>query len=590
MIKFLGAVEDALGSRSKLDNQFLKFLNRPRHRLFINPTPRFTAVLYMPYRLDPANDLNGDVLIFLNILWGREITKSFFAVDHEGKLYVAESVNEPRKKAPDADLLLNDQLLWKRRNPRNWRLAGRDEKTVRLDVIRRIVSGYNTYRTWEIFKTINTDCPESLLEDVIKLENRRFYAGMQSFRNYQAGNIWSFMRHNRIQKDVRTYNWLLEHNGDVRKRRKQAAKAYPFLASELTGFVSRNEDFKHLSKTVDQAKPLLPALCATFNVRKSTIKNIARLGSLQRSSLFFHVGNIGGVLSALDTIEYKHWPERQKEWMCFDFIISAIPDTWIIQKLEVNQNLYKKRVSQYLRRMSIRGWIAAKAHGDNLAIYSFGLESIEEVISSINRVLPESYQGLEELVNRMSAWNMNTWYEVVERWHRGVLQYETKNATENNLSWSALVSGKEVDGFYFKVLTSPSELENEGREMQHCVSTCVNDCLFSGNHIISQRNKSGDRCGTLEAKTKKFNGESWGIEITQHYGFRNKRPTPREKRAVNKWVAWANSEADFESLVQTRTERHSRRKEVMYELGGINVKRDRFALKYAMSNHGQYLA
>jgi len=573
--EFLAGLRKACGEDLSLDDSLLCFLKRPRYRLFVNPMPQFSAALFLPYRIIHSDEYHFSNQALLNVIYGVGDRYCFLAVDHDGKLYMPAESTEPRKQSPDAELLLDDVALWKLRMPSSWQCITW-RKGIGLAESKSIKAGYEACRTHKSLKKLCSNTSDTFNQLILEFESRQLEAGLSELRQFQVGNAWAFMRKHRIQHDMGIYNWLIEGNAEVQKYRRQAARAYPFLSPELTGYVNETENYQRLSNVIDCAEPLLPILSDMFCVRKATLRHLAQFGTLQRA--LFNGEDITWVVKCLDAMQCKQWPCCEEEWEAFALLLRDIPREWNLHGLSVDKVKYDKNIVNYLCRMANRGWVNALAYMEKKNYYSSGLESILEVTRSLNRVLPVHHDGLQAVVDKLSGWDMRTWHDVVEKWHQGVLEYKLEQFKDSAINWPRLVPETNINGYHFKALTTPLALEEEDLAMRHCVATYIEHCLFDRRHIITQRQECEEACCTLEVRVRR-KGDKWWLEKVQHQGIQNTQPTAVQKLVADKWMEWANSEADFTGLERALKEREVNKDEMLETLADTSLDRERHALE-----------
>lgn len=99
------------------------------------------------------------------------------------------------------------------------------------------------------------------------------------------------------------------------------------------------------------------------------------------------------------------------------------------------------------------------------------------------------------------------------------------------------VTAKGLEQYKIVNLTNAAELDAEGRALDHCVSSYVDDCQ-EGYQVFSIRRKQKAQDGSEQwVSVSTMGGEVAGgtLEIDQHFGFKN-RPIGEDEQKVEKWL------------------------------------------------------
>lgn len=104
---------------------------------------------------------------------------------------------------------------------------------------------------------------------------------------------------------------------------------------------------------------------------------------------------------------------------------------------------------------------------------------------------------------RMRDASWATWMRAQREWHETLRArqdefYAARRQQTRLESWESKLTHIESDDLVAVALTTGLALEEEGREMHHCVEGYQNKCLIGMSRIFSIRDKKGERVSTLE--------------------------------------------------------------------------------------------
>lgn len=168
-------------------------------------------------------------------------------------------------------------------------------------------------------------------------------------------------------------------------------------------------------------------------------------------------------------------------------------------------------------------------------------QKYEDVIEFVERGVAVN-QGPAQPNFSMKGRNVNTLLAQVERWHTGL----NKRKAGWNLQWpkSAVRDFEFVEGsaenrnmriWKIRELLSSAELNDEGRQMRHCVATYAQSCHRGACGIWSMSVKTKDgveKVLTIEVQLSQK-------AIRQVRGKMNRLPQAKEREIIQRWAAQA---------------------------------------------------
>jgi hypothetical protein len=128
-----------------------------------------------------------------------------------------------------------------------------------------------------------------------------------------------------------------------------------------------------------------------------------------------------------------------------------------------------------------------------------------------------------------------------DAWHSIQQQQKIAKLKDyNGESWPSLFGTKEIEipaevtgqaGYKLVTRTTPAELTEEGKKLEHCVGGYTSQCNTGSSHIVSIVNPQGEPISTLEYKSTPYNN---GLKLVQHHAKKNATPS-KESLAIEKW-------------------------------------------------------
>lgn len=112
--------------------------------------------------------------------------------------------------------------------------------------------------------------------------------------------------------------------------------------------------------------------------------------------------------------------------------------------------------------------------------------------------------------------------------------------------WPALFGEKEIpippniagqDGWKLITRTSPQELKDEGKNLEHCVGSYSKNCVSGHSHIVSVVDAKGKSVSTIE-----FRIVGTGLEVIQHKSRKNGEPNLASENSLNWLMAEVRAE------------------------------------------------
>ncbi len=98
-------------------------------------------------------------------------------------------------------------------------------------------------------------------------------------------------------------------------------------------------------------------------------------------------------------------------------------------------------------------------------------------------------------------------------------------------------------------LTNGAELDEEGERLSHCVADYEAICVMGHSRIFSVRNSNGHPLSTFELRQdQQIDSDVRRVYLNQHFGFKNKQPTPEAEQALEAFFEAARNERILISL------------------------------------------
>ncbi|MEI6218966.1 MAG: PcfJ domain-containing protein, partial [bacterium] len=133
--------------------------------------------------------------------------------------------------------------------------------------------------------------------------------------------------------------------------------------------------------------------------------------------------------------------------------------------------------------------------------------------------------GLEKLFNIARRFG--------DAYRRAATEILEEASLWRGVRWPAIGEGPHTYGdIHIHPLQSPTDLAEEGVQMENCVARYVEHCMKGTSQIWSVRLCDGTRLSTLETRIRTQTNGRRVLEVQQHQGVRNGTPTPLAWQAV----------------------------------------------------------
>ena len=254
------------------------------------------------------------------------------------------------------------------------------------------------------------------------------------------------------------WNWL---NAEECEHRLQGVRAFPWAASVMR----KNMD---VFRVLENRKPLVPVLSNVFGMPPPVVR---RLNGMPYPS-----GGFVGLAEAAALLPTS--PGTEHGWKCWQAAVRVFRNGHAIP----NCRNYDSLPSDFPELMkSVPDMLADIYH---TVLQPFGIDAAEEMVV---------FSSLEDCAIRLQNWETDNGAAATMLREA----YPAEVYAGNN--WLPLHEPFETGyGLTAVPLCNDAALLEEGRRMQHCVSSYGPSCRVSGCHIVSFRNSWGESVGTAE--------------------------------------------------------------------------------------------
>ncbi len=318
-----------------------------------------------------------------------------------------------------------------------------------------------------------------------------------------------------------------------RRNRLQAAKAYPWFAAAL------RRDWR-LRRAVLTGAPLTRALADHYQVQPRTIERTRAVARLPSDPQAHAV-----LLRRLDALPAEYLPRSEEDWRAFRALGEPLRD--LAEALGVELPCLLKPMGN--------GWSVGL---ENLAKHAGGPLDVQAIFAMMQAayrygVRPAlqarkvEHGGLSEIPPQAPAGFLPLWFgryglgrlsALARHWREDLTRFslarvqalgadEALPQPEAPLIWPALIAGRHSHGPYRVIeLTSQAELEQEGRQLEHCVGAYAAACLDGITFIYAVRDRHGRHCSTFEIRIAETTPA-----LIQHKALRDSEP-PQDEQAL----------------------------------------------------------
>lgn len=191
---------------------------------------------------------------------------------------------------------------------------------------------------------------------------------------------------------------------------------------------------------------------------------------------------------------------------------------------------------------ALRRLLSCPAGITDLADYERFLHDVRRLIGN---TLPGPYTG--GITSLLGTRSIADWLRMSRIWHRLHLEVSTHIETGMGthalevLSWPSPFEGPVLfQDLEFHPLTSGKELHEEGRQMQHCVASYLDQCARGECVILSIRSGT-QRIATLELGVENIGTPDQSFTVCQAKEVGNAPPSSRTDDAIDRFVQAANA-------------------------------------------------
>jgi hypothetical protein len=342
-----------------------------------------------------------------------------------------------------------------------------------------------------------------------------------------------------------------------RRHRLQAARAYPWFSAAL------RRDWR-LRRAVLTGAPLTRALADHYQVNPRTIERTRALAELPPDPPAHAV-----LLKRLDALPAEYLPRSEEDWRAFRALGESLRD--LAEALGVGLPCVLKPMRA--------GWsvglenLAQQAGGrlDVQAIFDMMQAAYRYGVRPALQAWTAEHGGFVEIPVHAPLGFYPLWFgryglgrlaALAQRWRADLTRFsvarvqalegvEALPQPEAPLVWPALLAGRHSHGPYRVIeLTSQTELEQEGRQLEHCVGAYAASCLDGTTFIYAVRDRHGRHCSTFEIRI----AETTPVLI-QHKALRNSEPPQDEQALALRFIERVLSRVTPARLVAVRAER-----------------------------------
>lgn len=333
------------------------------------------------------------------------------------------------------------------------------------------------------------------------------------------------------------YSYLVGSSAVVRRNRMQSVKAFPLLLCSLIN----DEGLKTIHHAIDKEAKLVELLASVYKVPIPVVRLLrgmhCELVGLQ------WVGRLGVLLRLLACLPSHHRPHNPEEWCAFNCAVDTISESFALPisstRSKIWLHAYAKSKYQLKDMPAFEQAVldAGEMHGALVSAISFVLRK-----ESGNE--QAAYAAVDEFMANIGVF---CFAKLLERF---VAQYAIELA--NFVDEAAMLSGTKwmtvlADPFIapervVHCLTSAIQLKDEGEELRHCVGSYFISCMYGSAQIWSFRDTAGERCSTLQTFIERRKNGRVVVEIVEHRGKKNSKPSIECLTAANLLLRYLNSQ------------------------------------------------
>lgn len=353
-------------------------------------------------------------------------------------------------------------------------------------------------------------------------------------------------------------NWLAgESIWDDRRRtvdpgrarnRQQAVASFPILAKSLQKETAGNSETNDLAAVIDEGRPLLPALAASYGIKPATLRRMQGVSWQRIGRDMHHDPRVH--LAAMDQLPPEHIPQSRKgaaDLMVARDAVNAVanvtgrPQDDVFKSVGVNYAKVARDadgnppagiadLNHYLVDKLVRPGLIQR-------LVQSG-SSIDEACDKIDPFAHSSRSEDDQLyisdARPLEGASVRPLLQASARWHRALPRHEDELVTHGgDMTWKQLTGEIDLgDGITAHELTSQRQLKTEGARQNHCVGGYTEHVL-DGNCLIYSLRKDGHTLSTVELDPD-FQSAPGKAKpsILQNYGKSNSKAPPAAAKAA----------------------------------------------------------
>ena len=288
----------------------------------------------------------------------------------------------------------------------------------------------------------------------------------------------------------------------IAERRRQFAHAYP----EVVKFVSTAKGLgKELGAMVDSAIPVAEFIRSLRGTPKWVEKALrGRISATRGRGLFMTHGlpDVHGEAKSLANVFHraligldKSWTPRYNDSAYFA-VIAILMNSMCIGPESLKSHELRKTSSRRSPWKSVHAAMPAKfqvgANSDNIySVQSYVLDYLDRMTKDIIHSFLDYRTEMVDPGRRRHVLNRVGFINILKastEWHRvvhDITDAKRANSSPMLFKWPPLFQPIHIGGRYrMSCLVEQSELDENGRTLNHCVSTYDWKCMFGHSHIV----------------------------------------------------------------------------------------------------------
>lgn len=347
------------------------------------------------------------------------------------------------------------------------------------------------------------------------------------------------------------YNYLVHSDPLLKRNRRQAFQALPFLAcrdlweDELVGVLEKARE------AIDAGRSYWDVLRAGFRVTRSSIRFLAQC-PLPRLATQWN-GRLGRLARVLEGMAPEFRPHGIAQWKAMHDAVNVIEAS---TRYSVGAPFNRLWLAQAARR----GFIVTIPSGQHAAALCNGMNEMRDVIKDVVmcRVI-DAHDALlsnQEMAIRIHAvtqrfltqMSFDSVLDLVRRWQDATRRHQDMiwagHDRLGDSTWLAPIAEFATEDRLVLPILTQQELKDEGLWMRNCVASYVASCSVGNAQIWSIRDPYRQRLTTLETRFERGTSGRMEAYMVQHQGLANRKPDAASDRAARILVAELNRRSE----------------------------------------------